>query len=233
MKFYFHPSANPNKIALMIYEADIKHEVVPINGTRGDQHTPEFRAVNPNGKIPAIDDEGTMVFDSAAILLYLAEKSGKFLPSRSDSSRGQLLSWLAWSVSGLAVYTGQFIHFRAFVSNAEHTYAFRRFEHEAKRHWQVLENHLAKNEFVVGGNYTIADMAMWGYVKMLPVVFGFQAWEDYPNIKRLSDWISARPAAASVAELGAKITADHPNHMDPEAVLHLFGYAQPGDLVFS
>ncbi len=232
MKFYFHSTGNPQKVALMLFEADIAHEVVVIEASKGEQHSPEFLKVNPNAKIPAIDDDGVYVFDSAAILLYLAEKSGKFLPSDAHG-RGQLLSWLAWSVSGLSVYTGQYIHLRAFAKNSEGTYALRRFEYEAKRHWQVLENRLAQSEFVTGKDYTVADMAMWGYTRMLPMIFGFEAWEQFPSIKRHVDFINARPAVAKVTELSDRVSAAHTPQMDAAAIGHLFAYAQPGDLVFN
>lgn len=232
MKLYFHGSANPNKVALFLYETDLPHEIVPLDGMKGEQHTPEFRAINPNGKLPAIDDDGVTVFDSAAILLYLAEKTGQFLPPEGAQNRASLLSWLAWSVSGLSVYTGQFIHLRAFAKDSEGTYALRRFHYEAERHWKVLEDHLAKSEFVVGNSYTIADMAMWGYTRMLPMVFGFDAWERFPNIKRVTDFINARPAAEKVVALGESLSDHFSQSMDETAIKHLFAYAQPGDLNF-
>ncbi len=234
MKFYFHPAANPNKVALMMYESDIAHEICGVNTMKGEQHSPEFRAINPNGKLPAIEDNGVAVFDSAAILLYLADKTGKFLPPPGDANRAQLLSWLAWSVSGLAVYTGQYVHLRSIANDAEGTYAYRRFEYEALRHWKVLDDHLAKNEFCVGGHYTVADMAMWGYTRMGPMILGFDVWEsEYANVKRMADWISARPAAQKVVELGDSFKENSPGMMDAEAISHLFAYAKPGDLVFN
>jgi len=233
LKLYFHGSANPNKIALLLYEADLPHEIVPLDGMKGEQHTPEFRAINPNGKLPAIDDDGVTVFDSAAILLYLAEKTGKFLPPAGGQNRANLLSWLAWSVSGISVYTGQLLHFRAFARDSEGTYALRRFEYEAERHWNVLEAQLAKTEFVVGDSYTVADMAMWGYIRMLPLIFGFDGWERYPNIKRLNDFINARPAAAKVIALGESLRDHFSEQMDADAIKHLFAYAQPGDLNYN
>jgi GSH-dependent disulfide-bond oxidoreductase len=234
MKLYFHPTSNPNKIALMMYEADIPFQAVGLNTMKGEQHSPEFRAINPNGKLPALDDNGVLVFDSAAILQYLADKTGKFLPPAGDAHRAQLLSWMAWSVSGLAVYSGQYAHLRSMAANAEGTYAYRRFEYEAKRHWKVLDDHLAKNEFIVGGTYTIAEMAMWGYTRMGPLMWGFDEFEsEYGNVKRMTDWINARPAAAKVVELGDSFKPDTPAMMDAEAIKSLFAYAQPGDLVFN
>jgi GSH-dependent disulfide-bond oxidoreductase len=125
------------------------------------------------------------------------------------------------------------MHLRAFASDAEGTYAYRRFEYEAHRHWKVLEDHLSKNQFVCGDTYTVADMAMWGYTRMGAMMFGFDTFQDdYPNIKRLTDWINERPAAAKVAELAEKY-AENGGGMDAAAIKHLFAYAQPGDLVFN
>src|SRR5271154_796487 len=111
IRFYFHPTPNPAKIALFLEEADLPYELIPVDTLKGEQHEPAFRAINPNGKVPAIvDTEGprgkeTRVFDSTAILLYLAEKTGKFLGTTED--RPELLSWLLFLGSGLGPYSGQ------------------------------------------------------------------------------------------------------------------------------
>ena len=115
IRFYFHPTPNPAKIALFLEETGLAYEVVPVDTSRGEQHTPEFRAINPNGKVPAIVDTNgpggreTRVFDSGAILLYLAEKTGQLLGS--PDNRGELLSWLFYIASGLGPFSGQAVHF--------------------------------------------------------------------------------------------------------------------------
>jgi Glutathione S-transferase len=101
LKFYFNGAPNPNKVALFLEESGLPYELVPVDTRKGDQFKPEFLKVNPNGKVPAIDDDGVFVFDSNAILLYLAEKTGKFLPPNTPDNRAQLLSWLMFVASGV------------------------------------------------------------------------------------------------------------------------------------
>jgi hypothetical protein len=106
LKFYFSGAPNPNKVALFLEESGLPYEPVPVDTRKGDQFKPEFLAVNPNGKVPAIDDDGVLVFDSNAILLYLAEKTGKFLPANTPNNRAQLLSWLMFVATGVGPYSG-------------------------------------------------------------------------------------------------------------------------------
>ena len=112
LKFYFNGAPNPNKVALFLEESGLPYELVPVDTRKGDQFKPEFLKVNPNGKVPAIDDDGVFVFDSNAILLYLAEKTGKFLPPNTPANRAQLLSWLMFVASGVGPYSGQAVHFK-------------------------------------------------------------------------------------------------------------------------
>src|SRR6267142_6225030 len=101
IKFYYHPSPNPAKVALFLEETGLPYEVIPVDTRKGEQFSKEFEAVNPNGKTPAIEDDGVRVFDSNAILLYLAEKTGKFLPANTPANRGELLSWLMFAATGV------------------------------------------------------------------------------------------------------------------------------------
>ena len=112
LKFYFNGAPNPNKVALFLEESGLPYELVPVDTRKGDQFKPEFLAVNPNGKVPAIDDDGVFVFDSNAILLYLAEKTGKFLPASTPKNRAQLLQWLMFVATGVGPYSGQAVHFK-------------------------------------------------------------------------------------------------------------------------
>ena len=142
IRFYFHPTPNPAKVALLLEEAGIAYETIPVDTSKGEQHTRDFRAINPNGKVPAIvDTEGpggkpARVFNSTAILLYLAEKSGKFLGKPED--RPELLSWLLFIASGLGPFSGQAVHFQ-FAAPEGLGYAVNRYRREAERHYQVLE----------------------------------------------------------------------------------------------
>src|SRR3989440_328390 len=112
LKFYFNAAPNPNKVALFLEESGLPFEPVPVDTRKGDQFKPEFLKVNPNGKVPAIDDDGVFVFDSNAILLYLAEKTGKFLAPNTPASRAQVLSWLMFVATGVGPYSGHAGHFK-------------------------------------------------------------------------------------------------------------------------
>ena len=118
LKFYYSGAPNPTKVALFLEEAGIPYEALPVDTRRGEQHKPEFVAINPNAKLPAIVDGDVTVFDSNAILLYLAEKTGKFLPPKGDKARGELLSWLMFVATGVGPYSGQSGHFRNFAPRA-------------------------------------------------------------------------------------------------------------------
>ena len=167
IRFYYHPTPNPLKISLFLEETGLPYEVVAVDTSKGEQHSPEFRKINPNSKVPAIvDTDGpggkeARVFDSSAILLYLADKIGKFGGSPED--RPELVSWLFFIASGLGPFSGQAVHFQLFAP-ASSDYAVNRYRREAERHYQVVEDHLADRNFVVGHNYTIADMSLWGWI---------------------------------------------------------------------
>src|SRR5260370_553185 len=114
IKFYYHPSPNPAKVALFLEESGLPYEVVPVDTRKGEQFAAGFVAINPNSKTPAITDGVVRVFDSNAILLYLAEKTGQFLPENTPQARGELLSWLMFIATGIGPYSGQAVHFKHF-----------------------------------------------------------------------------------------------------------------------
>ncbi|MDE2364428.1 MAG: glutathione S-transferase N-terminal domain-containing protein [Hyphomicrobiales bacterium] len=203
IKFYFNGSPNPTKVALFLEESGLPYEPIAIDTRKGDQFSPDYLQVNPNGKVPAIVDEGNVVFDSNAILLYLAEKSGKF--AGPASARGELLSWMMFVATGVGPFCGQAVHFRHFAPEKV-PYADKRYQFEADRHFAVLEQRLVGRPYIVGGEYTIVDMAAWGWTRMIPFILGEGAWARYPNLKRLSDEISARPAAQKAAALKDRFT---------------------------
>src|SRR5215470_879852 len=218
LKFYFNGSPNPTKVALFLEEAGLPYEAVAVDTRKGQQFDPAFLAINPNAKVPAIVDGTTTVFDSNAILLYLAEKTGKFLPPAS--ARGELLSWLMFVATGIGPFSGQAVHFRHF-SPEKVPYAHNRYQYEAERHYGILDQRLAKNRYMVGGAYSIVDMDVWGWARMVPYMMGGpEAWEKFPNVKRLVDEISARPAAQRAEALKTKHTFKA--EMDDEARGHMF-----------
>src|SRR5438270_6160779 len=124
IKFYFNLAPNPTKVALCLEEMALPYEIVPVDTRKGEQHKPEFLKINPNGKVPAIVDGDATVFDSNAILLYLAEKTGKFLPA--PTARGELLSWLMFVATGVGPYSGQAVHFKHFAKETA-PYALERY----------------------------------------------------------------------------------------------------------
>src|SRR3974390_2063322 len=156
LKFYYSGAPNPTKVALLLEEAGVPYEAIPVDTRKGEQHKPEFLAINPNAKLPAIVDGDVTVFDSSAILLYLAEKTGKFLPAKSDKARGELLSWLMFVASGVGPYSGQSVHFRVYAPD-KNEYAINRYAFEAQRHYGILNERLAKRPYVLGDTYTIVD----------------------------------------------------------------------------
>lgn len=196
IKLYYHPSPNPAKVALFLEEAGMPYEMVPVDTRKGDQHAPEFLAINPNAKTPAlVDDDGDVtVFDSNAILLYLAEKSGKFLPPNTPAARGEMLSWLMFVATGIGPYSGQAVHFKHFAPEPK-DYAVNRYDFEAERHWAIVDARLAEHKYMLGDTYTLVDMAVWGWARAVPFVLGAEAWGKLPNVKRLLDEINTRPAA--------------------------------------
>jgi len=214
LKFYFNGSPNPTKVALFLEESGTPFEPIPVDTRKGEQFAPDYLKVNPNGKVPAIVDGETIVFDSNAILLYLAEKTGKFLPPTSPSARGELLSWLMFVATGVGPYCGQAVHFKH--HDRERTpYAHNRYQFEARRHFAVLNERLADRRYVVGDAYTIVDMDVWGWARMAPYVLGDDVWAGLPHLKRLVDEIEARPAAARARTL--KDRFPFKTEMDDEA----------------
>ncbi|MDB5372370.1 MAG: Glutathione S-transferase [Belnapia sp.] len=217
LKFYYNLAPNPTKVALCLEEMGLPYETVPIDTRKGEQHEAAFLAINPNAKLPAIVDGDQTVFDSNAILLYLAEKTGQFLPPAGD--RGQLLSWLMFVASGIGPYSGQAVHFRN-VAPEPKEYAVNRYTFEAQRHWGILDARLAQREYMLGATYGIVDMAVWGWSRLVPFVLGPDAFASFPNVKRHMEAISARPAAARALALKDRHTFKA--EMDEAAKLAMF-----------
>lgn len=231
IRFYFHPTPNPAKVALLLEETALPYEVVPVDTSKGEQHSPAFRAVNPNGKVPAIiDTEGpgggeTRVFDSTAILLYLAEKSGRYLSAPAE--RGELLSWLLFIASGLGPFSGQAVHFQ-YASPTGLDYAVNRYRREVERHYRVLDDHLAGREWIVGQSYSIADMSAWGWLgRAARVLKGAEdPFASFPNLRRLMTAIDARPAAARARQVGGDHVFKTTNDDETKRALYPSNYPE-------
>jgi GST-like protein len=205
---YFYPSPNGLKIAIAVEEMELPYRMVPVNILRGEQFAPEFLAISPNNKIPAIVDHdvpgGSLpIFESGAILVHLAEKSGRFLP-KDPHGRMRVLQWTFWQVGGLGPMAGQAHHFRAFASEVV-PYGIRRYTDEVNRLYGVLDRQLAQTEFVAG-DYSIADMACWPWV--VPFERQGQRLEDFPNVRRWFDAVRARPGVERGYARGHERMAD-------------------------
>lgn len=207
IRFYFHPTPNPAKISLFLEEAQLPYELIPVDTKKGEQHTAAFRKINPNEKLPAIIDtegpgnEETRVFDSSAILLYLAEKTGKFLGKPAD--RPELLSWLMFIATGVGPFSGQAVHFQ-YAAPETVPYAIHRYRWEIERHYRVLDDHLAGREFIVGQEFTIVDISAWGWIDRAARVLKGEAQPlaKFPNLAAWLARINARPAVERARSVG-------------------------------
>lgn len=211
IRFYFHPTPNPAKIALFLEETGMPYEAIPVDTSKGEQHTAAFRAINPNGKVPAIvDTEGpdnreARVFDSTAILMYLAEKSGQFLGTLENWP--ELLSWLLFIGTGLGPFSGQAVHFQ-YAAPEGMDYAVNRYRREVDRHYQVLNDHLTGRDFIVGNQYTIADISAWGWIDRASRVRkgAENPLAPFPELQRWFTAIDARPATSRARMLAKSHT---------------------------
>jgi GST-like protein len=201
---YFWPTGNGKKISIMLEETGLPYRIIPVNINKGDQFTPEYDALNPNNKMPAIVDPEAqggplVIFESGAILQYLAEKTGKFLP-KDLHRKYRTLQWVYWQVGGLGPMAGQAHHFLKYAPQKVE-YAMHRFRGETARLYKVMDKQLAKHEYLAG-EYSIADIAAWPWVVRHD--WQEQNLDDFPNVKRWFAAVGARPAVKRGAEAGAE-----------------------------
>lgn len=199
LDFYFHATPNSMKVAVLLHELRLQYTVIPVDIFRGEQHSPDFLKINPNAKVPAIVEDGIAIFDSHAILLHLAEKHAAFIP-KSNVSKAAMLSWLQFVATGLSPFSGQAIHFLHYAPE-DLPYAKNRYVKEVRRHYQVLENRLAESEWLAGEEYSIADIAMWGWVASAGYIFGDEPLSAFPSIERMMKQMSQRPAVEQALAL--------------------------------
>lgn len=220
IKLYYSLAPNPMKVALLLEELGLPYEALPVDTRKGEQHQPAFTAINPNAKVPVIVDGDVTVFDSNAIVLYLAEKQGRFLGDGTPAARGQLLSWLMFIASGIGPFSGQAVHFNHYAPEKV-PYAINRYDFEAWRHWNVIEQRLTGRTWMLGDEYSIVDMALWGWLRAAPFVLGGpECWQKLPNTKRVFDAINARPAVQGVEALRTRHSFK--TEMDDEARKAMF-----------
>jgi len=222
LQFFYNTAPNPMKVALLLEELGLPYEAIPVDTRKGQQFDPKFKSINPNSKVPAIVDGDVKVFDSNAILLYLADREKKFVPlDLKSADRAHALSWLMFIASGIGPFSGQSVHFRNAAPEPKE-YALNRYDFEAHRHWKIIDDHLASYTYMLGNDYSIVDMCFWGWARLVPFVLGTgdQTWETYKNIKRLLDLINTRPAAQKAEGLKGKHTFK--TELDDEARKFMF-----------
>lgn len=197
IELYYWTTPNGHKITMFLEEVGLPYTIVPINIGTGDQFKPDFLKIAPNNRIPAIIDhepadggEPISVFESGAILLYLAEKTGKLIPA-DLRDRVEVLQWLFWQMGGLGPMAGQNHHFNQYAPE-KIPYAIDRYVKETGRLYAVLDRRLSDREFVAGSSYSIADIAAYPWI--VPHERQNQKLEDFPNLKRWFEMIQARPA---------------------------------------
>ena len=221
---YYWPTPNGHKITIFLEEAGVPYRISPVNIGKGEQFRPEFLAISPNNRMPAIVDdaprdggEPLSVFESGAILLYLAEKTGKFLP---EDTRGRIrvLEWLFWQVGGLGPMAGQNHHFGRYAPQ-KIPYAMDRYVKETNRLYGVLDRRLAREPFLAG-EYSIADMAAYPWI--VPHEEQGQNLRDFPNVERWFEAIAARPAVRRAYAAGAHLQRERSGFTDEERRI-LFG----------
>jgi GST-like protein len=199
IQVYYFPTPNGHKITLFLEESGLPYKIYVIDITKGEQFEPSFLKISPNNRIPAIVDEetGISVFESGAILMYLAEKTGKFL-SKDPKQRIKTLEWLFWQVGGLGPMAGQNHHFNHYAPEKV-PYAIERYTKETTRLYGVLNKALGESEFLGGSEYSIADMACYPWI--VPYERQNQNINDFPNLKRWFEAIGARPATKRAYEI--------------------------------
>jgi len=222
---YTWPTPNGHKVHIALEELALEYRVHPIHIGQGDQFAEEFLRISPNNKIPAIvdhdgpDGEPISLFESGAILLYLAEKTGQLMP-QAPRARYEVLEWLMFQMGGLGPMLGQAHHFRQYAPETI-DYAVNRYTNEAARLYGVLDRRLEGREWLAGGSYSIADIACFPWIR--PYENQGQRLEDYPNLQRWFEAIAARPAV----ERGVQVLADaRPPQLDEQAREQLFGASQ-------
>lgn len=218
---YYWPTPNGWKVSIMLEEAGLDYKMIPVNIGKGEQFQPDFLKISPNNRMPAIVDHGAeggplSIFESGAILLYLAEKTGLFMP-KDVRGRYAVIQWVMWQMGGLGPMAGQAHHFRQYAPE-QIPYAIDRYTKEVNRLYGVMNIQLRDREYLAG-DYSIADMASYPWV--VPYERQGQNLEDFPNLKRWFEAMRARPAVERGMAVGKELRMDRP--MDEETKKVLFG----------
>ncbi len=213
---HYWPTPNGWKVTIMLEECGLDYRIVPVDIGGGDQFTPEFLRISPNNRMPAIVDhdppdggEPLAVFESGAILEYLADKSGRFL-SQEPRDRYRVLQWVHWQMANLGPMMGNANHFKNYAVNiaddpAQLEYGVKRFVGEVDRLCGVMDAQLGANHYLAGGDYSIADIISWPWARLAGRLLGEQAWSTFPNLKRWVDEVGARPAVEKGSQVGREL----------------------------
>lgn len=209
---YYWPTPNGFKVTIMLEECGLDYNMIPVDIGAGDQFKPEFLKISPNNRMPAIVDhdpiDGISIFESGAILEYLAEKTGKFLP-RETRDRFRVLQWVHWQMANLGPMMGNANHFRNYAKNiaddpSQLEYAVKRFVGEVDRLAGVMDAQLLANRYLAGDDYTIADIITWPWASLIGRI-DEQMWETFPNLKRWVDEVGERPAVEKGRKVGSEL----------------------------
>ncbi len=210
---YYWPTPNGWKVTIMLEECGLDYQVVPVDIGGGDQFKPEFLRISPNNRMPAIVDhepadggEPIAIFESGAILEYLADKEGKFLPTE-PRARFKVLQWVHWQMANQGPMMGNANHFKNYAKNIaddprQLEYGTKRFVGEVDRLAGVMDAQLSANEYIAGSDYTIADMINWPWAMLMGRMIDEGVWETFPNLKRWVDVLRARPAVEKGFRVG-------------------------------
>ena len=225
---YAWPTPNAHKVSIMLEECAIEYKVVTVDITAGDQFKSDFLAISPNNRMPAlVDDQGPegkaiSIFESGAILIYLADKVCRLMPA-GGNARYDVLQWLMFQMGNLGPICGQAHHFRE-AAPERVPYAINRFTNEAERLYHVMDRRLKEIDYLAGKDYSIADIACWPWVRVHR--YHGQRWEDFPNVKRWFDDVAARPAVQKGMKLLINKRAKTRDVLNQEARDILFGQTQ-------
>ena len=224
IELYYWPTPNGHKITLLLEELHVPYRIIPINISKGDQFQPAFLKIAPNNRMPAIVDPEPMgqktplsIFESAAILLYLAEKHQRFLP-QDPPRKYDVIQWLMWQMGGLGPMAGQAHHFRIYAQE-KLEYAINRYTDEVNRLYGVMNQRLADRDYLAG-EYSVADMAAWPWVK--PYERQGQDLNEFPHLKRWFETIGERPAVKKALSVGEEYRMK-PEDLTDEDRKMLFG----------
>ena len=213
---HYWPTPNGWKVTIMLEECGLDYEIKPVDIGGGDQFKPGFLRISPNNRMPAIVDHEPLgggpplaVFESGAILEYLADKTGRFLP-RSGAGRYRALQWVHWQMANLGPMMGNANHFKNYAKNIvddpdQLAYGTQRFVGEVDRLSGVMDAQLSVNRFLAGDEYSIADMITWPWAMLMGRLIGEEVWESFPNLKRWVDEVGARPAVDKGYRIGREL----------------------------